>query len=152
MELLLKQIRCALAPRKGQHRSPGGTAGGTYTSARLLWRRGALLPSQQRAQRAALPHSVHKGNCSTGERERETWALTGVFFFLFNHLLGLPSYPFHCTRTDIRRYITACMHISIQSRGGGQFVRSLYIPGARVRQRLTCGRKKKKKYNPSVQN
>lgn len=107
-------------------------------SALLLWQRGVLLPSQQKAEREALRTQYAKKLLCGGARE--TWALTGVFFF-FNHLLGLPKFPFHCTRINIRRYITACMHISIQSRGGGQFVRSLYILGTCVRQRLTCGRK-----------
>lgn len=108
-------------------------------SALLLWQRGVLLPSQQKAEREALRTQYAKKLLCGGARE--TWALTGVFFF-FNHLLGLPKFPFHCTRINIRRYITACMHISIQSRGGGQFVRSLYILGTCVRQRLTCGKKR----------
>lgn len=94
--------------------------------------------ASKRQREKLCAHSTQR-NCSVGERERlGHWPES---FFFFNHLLGLPKFPFHCTRINIRRYITACMHISIQSRGGGQFVRSLYILGTCVRQRLTCGRK-----------
>lgn len=138
MELLLKQIRCALAPREGQHHSSGGTAGRAYECSVTMatW---SFVTKPAKGRERSSAHTVRKETALWGS-ERDLGTDRSLFFF--NHLLGLPKFPFHCTRINIRRYITACMHISIQSRGGGQFVRSLYILGTCVRQRLTCGKKR----------
>lgn len=79
MELLLKQIRCALAPREGQHHSSGGTAGRAYECSVTMatW---SFVTKPAKGRERSSAHTVRKETALWGS-ERDLGTDRSLFFF-----------------------------------------------------------------------